>query len=539
MPRRASRASAGSKRESSPALIIALVFMVLLGLVLGVLLYLEKDKTAQAQTKEKQADEKYKALDVEVRDYLRGYYMAKLRSYLDPNSVTAEEYEKIKEMESKYQGRTVPLTEWFAALKDKMEGNPNNPANRFGLLGPVDPNTGKPRDNVPNKITTLTTQLTNEIGLKDKTRKELQATQDDYKKYRDEWNATVQATAVKKAQDESQKQAEQALALKDATIQELKQKIADVSKEVDLMLNKANEGVAAERKRLRENYEKQVSELTADFKRQRDLLEQSKIIHLDQPRGLISRVERGEMVHINVGSDERVMPGLTFSVYAKGPGGKPESDPKGKIEVVSVLGPKQSLARITQMYLSDAIRSQYVDPTRVDPWVKDPREFYRARTSVLAGDLIYNPAWDPTRRVRVALAGVFDLDGDGDNDIDTFRRMLRDMNAEVVAYIDDKAGEPKLVGALDYKTDFLILGGMPETAGEKVVDTRRQLAGGQMILLAGQLQDEATKKGVEIMPLSRFLTRMGYSSIRVATSPRGNGNGNGKPAPAPAVKPDN
>ena len=135
----------------------------------------------------------------------------------------------------------------------------------------------------------------------------------------------------------------------------------------------------------------------------------------DRPHGKVTR-KSGNIVDIDLGSADNVRPGLTFSVFAgetprvgfrdrlrprTGPDGRPvmegnrpvmDVQPKGTIEVISVLGPNLSQARIT---------------SNPDP----------IRDAILASDVLYNPAWKKGAADHVALFGVFDVDADGTDDV--------------------------------------------------------------------------------------------------------------------------
>src|SRR5262249_16088969 len=128
----------------------------------------------------------------------------------------------------------------------------------------------------------------------------------------------------------------------------------------------------------------------------------------EQPKGKIDAIDReSRFAYINIGASENVKPLLTFSVYSPGPEGKvdiykaevtqaeidkngaaQEPVPKGPSEVVRILGPHSSKARITN------VRDQNRDP-------------------IMRGDLIFNPIWGPNQHMHVAVTGMINLPGDG------------------------------------------------------------------------------------------------------------------------------
>ena len=182
---------------------------------------------------------------------------------------------------------------------------------------------------------------------------------------------------------------------------------------------------------------------------------------INEPRGNIVRAEaNGETVIIDLGSDHKVVAQLTFAVHGMGTGGKPLRDPKAKIEVISVLSKDQSLARVTRMYKPENARDTD-NPENEKNWIKDPRDFWRVRNPILKGDVIYNPAWRPNRKVHIALNGVFDLDGDGKEDFATLRKLLEERGAVIDAWLDPEGGKYDKRGELTAKTEFVVVGVRP------------------------------------------------------------------------------
>jgi hypothetical protein len=309
------------------------------------------------------------------------------------------------------------------------------------------------------------------------------------------------------------------LAEKDAVIASQKEQHAALTRELEKALADNRTEFENAKKRLEEAFAK--AEATR-AEEQRLFTEKTRIknmVALDQPRGRITRVEGGgDTVFLDIGSDQRLNPQQTFSVYGVGPGGKALALPKAKIEVVQVLGPRVSRARVTAFAKPDFARTG-VDPDSPDFWITEPAQFSRVRDLILPGDLIYNPLWDPREKVRVALAGVFDLDGDGMDDLDTFRRILRDNGAEVDAYLDP-ASNYQIKGAITNQTRFLILGnqtGRGLTAGLGQAAEGAGQAGSVLDNVA-KLTEEAQKKGVEVVQLRAFLARMGFNSLRVPST---------------------
>lgn len=179
----------------------------------------------------------------------------------------------------------------------------------------------------------------------------------------------------------------QAAATRDSFASEIKQYIdakrsfTDEMSQKDLAIRQIEEDLARRTRR--------VQDLEAQIEADEDPFE------FDRPHGQIVRRIRDNLVEINLGSRDNVKPGLKFAVQpsdtpergmdsrkrnVRNRDGKLEVQivPKGKIEVIQVLGPNLSQARILQ--------GQETDP------IRDP---------ILGGDLLYNSVWRKIGRAHV------------------------------------------------------------------------------------------------------------------------------------------
>ena len=111
--------------------------------------------------------------------------------------------------------------------------------------------------------------------------------------------------------------------------------------------------------------------------------------------GRITWVNQGSAtVWINLGLADGLRRQTLFSVYDMAENGVSRSERKASIEVTKVLDQHLAEARI-------------VYDAAADP--------------ILPGDQVFSPAWRPGRKVRFALAGMFDIDGDQRSDRDLIR----------------------------------------------------------------------------------------------------------------------
>ncbi|MBX9623460.1 MAG: hypothetical protein K2X82_06570 [Gemmataceae bacterium] len=220
----------------------------------------------------------------------------------------------------------------------------------------------------------------------------------------------------------------------------------------------------------------------------------------DQPQGKITRRLPANEVEIDLGSNDRVTRGLVFTVL---PSDFPtqgrqsrmrehrEPDqrgnyrsvtrftPKGTLEVVEVLGPNLSRARLTG-------------------------EADRIRDAVLAGDLLYNAVWRKGQADHVALMGIFDLNGDGSDDTARLVKDLEGMGVTVDAVYDLRALKWK--GQLTNQTRYLVEGATPtNTPNDPNRDPKTRMIGAMTAA-----RDEARAKAIPVVKHVDFFGRMGY-----------------------------
>lgn len=200
-----------------------------------------------------------------------------------------------------------------------------------------------------------------------------------------------------------------------------------------------------------------------------------------KPDGKIILIDNStRTVHLNIGSDDHVYRGLTFSVYEK----NIPKDGKGKAEIeVFNVGKNISAARI--------IRSH----------VKKP---------IILNDIIANLIWDSDRTNVFTVAGEFDLDGDGDIDYEAAKK--------IKALIEKWGG--RVTDNVSIDTDFLVLGKMPRLlkkptfeqievdpmAMEKYEASLRKLTSYK------EVQTRAEALSVPVFNAERFLYFIGYKT---------------------------
>ncbi len=237
--------------------------------------------------------------------------------------------------------------------------------------------------------------------------------------------------------------------------------------------------------RTRDVYEKQIADLVkfnTQLQAELDELNQESFEVAD---GEIRRVDNNSRtVWINLGDADRLRPQVTFSVYDQdhhGVGRGPE-DIKGRVEVVRILGPHLSQARILE------------------------EDLFRPMAE---GDVVYTPVWSAGLIERFAFTGVIDFDQDGQSDRDQLHNMLHHAGAEISVEIDDEGHRRPEDGVITQDTKFLVLGHIPDPSQYPSGDPNRERID-RMQQEQTKLIERAQQQGVRILSLNDFLAFMGY-----------------------------
>ncbi|MDI6447670.1 hypothetical protein [Anaerobaca lacustris] len=202
-----------------------------------------------------------------------------------------------------------------------------------------------------------------------------------------------------------------------------------------------------------------------------------------KPDGRIILVDEASgIVHINLGSDDRIYRGLTFSVYDKASGVPRDSKPKAQIEVFAI-GKTTSTARI--------LSSERRNPIATD-------------------DIVANLIWDAGKKNHFVIAGDFDLTGKGQPTYDARTRIADLIQRWGGATSDDVSA----------KTDFVILGTEPQVPREPSFDdlasdpTLRDKydAARQRREYYDQVRQQAQAFYIPVFTFDRFLYLIGYEN---------------------------
>ena len=530
------------KREPSQspnlALIIFLSLSMVINITLGVFYYLDKENVAKARSAETTA----KSAETQAKaDYalLRDFFLTKFRSVVGDPQLKPEE---ISEMTAKNEA-ALRLAEasfpWYKEMMLRVAGDPGKQGEaRDGEIGPMK-DKSKPGFVGEEPSSTFSIKIAKLRGETNSLRQQLRAKEEDLKNvaaefegYKKDWNPqkvedSLKAQAARMTDDQKKRVDE-----KDVVIEEYKKRLTDLERQAATELKKEKDRYEADIAAKERAFKDRVKELELQVKEELQKLQVSQTVTMNEPRGQVVRVEpKGDQIHINIGSNARLQPKVPFVVYGRGPAGSARPVPKAKIEVIQTTGPETALARVLEVRRVDAP----FDPNTSEDyatdranWVNDPRNFWTARNPIQQGDLLFNPAWDPRRQVRVYLAGPFDLDGDGRDDVREVERLLQSYGVKVDGYLDPNTNYGP-TGMLQYRTDFVVIGDVPEVlADAKGGAEPKRAQGNEMLTQIGKITQEAREKGVEVIGWKRFFARMGYSPSRLPTNASGSGVGGGQ-----------
>jgi hypothetical protein len=189
-----------------------------------------------------------------------------------------------------------------------------------------------------------------------------------------------------------------------------------------------------------------------------------------------------KVVHLNIGRDDRVYPGLTFAVYDKNMPIPKDGKGKAEIKVFSV-DKNISTALIT--------KSQIKRPIILD-------------------DIVANLIWDSDKINVFSIEGEFDLDGDG--------KIENDAVDKIKTLIEKWGG--KVANDISIETDFLVLGKPPgvlirPSVTELEMDpmaTERYEASRQKRDHYQDIEKQAQALLIPVFNYERFLFFIGYET---------------------------
>jgi hypothetical protein len=203
-----------------------------------------------------------------------------------------------------------------------------------------------------------------------------------------------------------------------------------------------------------------------------------------KPDGHIISIDTSSNVaFIDIGIQDKVYPGLTFSVYNKNAPIPTDGTSRAEIEVLNV-DKNTSMVRINKM---------------------------SKKNPIAEGDIIVNLIWDSKTTNRFVVAGDFDFNGDGEIDSDGA--------AKIEQLIQNWGG--KAEDTVTTNTDFVILGAQPQVKKKPTLDeteadpmaAEKYEASVKASEKYLEVKNQAKDLYIPIFNLKRFLNFIGYDSL--------------------------
>jgi len=456
------------RRSTPPYLLIVFVFLFLVATVVAVMMYLDRDKLGQQVVSMKSTNEQIFRSQEELT-----------RAMADKTAAGAKGDSLIKFL----QDEVSVLTE---LLDMKTNSIPNDAPVRMALRARY-PQLAKYQADLARGLF----KFVEDKNLAMNTQKaQIDSLTDDLK-------------AAKESRDNADKALQAVNAQLDAHKEEIEKKNAEIAKLVDTIkssndtswaeLLKKNAEELAQMAKDNENAKKEMAKLAtakgkidaemarllaeiAAVKPKMDVSRMAK-----QPDATILRVDDGTTVYVDLGKNEKVQPGMTFSVYPTGET-TDETKLKGTLEVLHV-GESTTECRITNKYGQNAIA---------------------------VGDIISNPAFARNQIYTFVVKGIFDMSGTGKANTDGASQVK-----EMITHSGGKLSDHVSVG-----TDFVVIGEaptIPAKPGDDATEHDLEVYEQQMKVMKDydDAKTEAGKYGIQILNLNRFLVLIGYQPGKV------------------------
>lgn len=473
------------KRESNTGLIITLVFFILATLGLGVSTYYgfaEQDKL-RGDAK-KALEDKNKMTSVAQFNKAQAALYWSFISSTDPVGNPAELKTNFDDLSGAGNSGWVKDTQGdpeFPKTKKRMDDLVRTASTKLAINAA----TGGPNTNLVN--------LLNEMKAENKRMSDALVKANSDKKAADDAKTAAEANAADQIAN-AKKSYDERFSMVRKEFGDYKTRLDEKSRLVDpdallkeLADNKSKEleeGFNVKDKEFKERDSKNRKIIVKLEKEKADLEKKfGEQILEGKPNGKVVEIAgTGSTVFINLGSVVDVRPGDLFSIFGMRPDGQPNSNPKGRLEVVSVIGDQMAKARVVD------IKDRISDP-------------------VLKGDYLFNPVWAPNfrakveNRKRIVVIGMPKIFSRSKDPLKDFMRVMEEHNVEVEAFIDPVSISIKPNGkeGVSVRTDYLIIAEDPILR-----DKTREYE-----ILKKELEAECDRYRVEKVRLDRFLDLIG------------------------------
>lgn len=430
-----------------------LIFFVMLSIILSVVAYLMYREVTENEQRWAKAQEEFKTARAALGN-------------------RQEDLEQIKQLLGHEVKDVAPMSDTgtvlgrMAADIRKVGGNPQQETYNEAL------------ERLNTELNNLKSQNSAQQATINDLNTELNSLRSQYQAKLDEAEQKMRDTLAEMQQIAQEREEERAQA--EEIQKELRQRYNQVALELDQARSQHDKAIKEK--------EREIRDLVAINTRLREKIDQIERVSFERADGVVRRVDHNSgLVWINLGEADNLSKRTTFSVYEKSHQGvaRGGEDIKGAIEVTQILGPHLAEARIQENELGRPIAA------------RDP---------------IYTPLWSPGRAARITLAGVIDLDGDGESDREQLYDLIRGTGSTVDNdLLPDGTWKKGSAEGIDVRTKFVVVGGRPDPAEAKPSEVEATEAFQEEFK---SLRDHARRQAVREISLNRFLEYMGYRPRR-------------------------
>jgi len=190
---------------------------------------------------------------------------------------------------------------------------------------------------------------------------------------------------------------------------------------------------------------------------------------------IVSVAQQEQVAYGDLGKDDGVLLGMTFSIFGPNELGKTEPTPKAECRIVKIMDNACEL-RIYEI---------------------------QGDNPVVAGDVLHNPVYDRQRRMRFVLVGKMDTDGDGFDDSEELKALIQEFGGRI---------DPELT----VQSDFLVVGEEPPVPAPPAPDASPQEIqeyeqSRRKFITYTEAKARAENFSIPILNLNRFLGLVGIA----------------------------
>ncbi len=479
----------GKRRQSNAMLYTLITFVGLFIIATTVaVIYYVKAEELRTTTQEAQAELNDMATAEEVRTV-----GAIIGAKLPGQSNLGTTLQRFDEMTGLVLGSPVPATSAEVKVNNARDavGVLMTRAEPYITMPTADPNAADPNGPDPNQVA-LTSMMADLLGGLERTLDEkaavglqLQELQQRFTDATALWQQTEQdlTTQVGGYQQQVEETKTDYNNLKSLLEQNSEQRAANLLKQLDderATSRQLNQDLLKTRAQL-EVAQERLGDALTEVTNVQPQPDQEAAAHT--PDGSVILVDdAARIVHLDLGLDDRIYRGLTFSVYDRASGVPRDGVPKAEVEVFSIAK-KTAIARVLSAEKHNPIATH---------------------------DIVANLIWDADKVNQFVIAGDFDLNGDDKPDYNA---------QDAIQSLIEKWGGA-VSQTVSAKTDFVILGIKPIVPPEPTLDSlaidpdaqEKHNAAQRRLAYYNGIQEQAQALYIPIFTYDRFLHFTGYQN---------------------------